>query len=886
MNDRHTPILRSLSIAAGAIALLLFIARDASADVVGRLHFSVKNAADEKPLANAKIVLKDSAKVRPDVTLTTDAKGSVTSPPLDARPWQSVTNSEKPADYTPDTRNVTVVTDTTTEVEVLLEPKKEVKGAEEVIKITAAKDLVNQGDTSSGSNISSDTIKEFPAAVQNPFQYQGLLLTNPGMVQDSVGQVHPRGEHSSTTLFIDGFELPDVLMGRAGALLVPDSFQNLDIMTGGYAPEYGGETAAIMNITLKSGPIKPFVSYDLQGGSWNTFNGALSLGGQGGRPLGKPDDNGDVARAFGYFVDISGRTTDNALQSPQPDDQTAHNLGQSEDYFGHFTYKAGSKDELSLTLNSAPAFTDVANRAGLSNLYAPYGQGYGFGGERDLNGNIAPGIAAMNPGSLGTGNEILASQNALGQDDYQRDVNDLGLLNWRHTLSTQLTSLVSVSMVHSGQSILNGNSALAQSSASALANGTLPVDSSIEYLPNIVRNYHHEQAQGSLTYNSSQHTVKGGILYDNEEGDESYTLIPGSQLALDAIATLNPTLAPSGSFAKNGATDVNGYGVYTANPGATSPTLNVHRTGFYAASYIQDTWKVTKKFTANYGLRLDWYQGNQNVPGQTGVNQANVSPRVNLAYEVAPKTIMRAAYNRLFIQPPLAQGEIIGQAIIPETLSQYDFSVERQLTKYQKAKIAYYAKNMRNQIDTGLLIPNTQIGAYTSVNFTEGGVHGVEVSWDLTPKNNVGLGSYVSYTNSIAKPGGLVDGQPGTSAPTYNDHDQLNTISTGVSYTWKKGQNTSLDFYFGSGLGSSGLSASNPLNGNNTAPRSSNEHTNLTFSTGPGLFGGGPKNGKGGVSLIFYNIFNDTSVINFNSGFSGTRFDQGRTVMLDVFGRF
>jgi hypothetical protein len=190
---------------------------------------------------------------------------------------------------------------------------------------------------------------------------------------------------------------------------------------------------------------------------------------------------------------------------------------------------------------------------------------------------------------------------------------------------------------------------------------------------------------------------------------------------------------------------------------------------------------------------------------------------------------------------------------------------------------------MRNQIDTGLLIPNTQIGVYSAVNFTDGAVHGVEFSWELTPKNNVGYGSYASYTNSLAKPNGLVDGIPGTVAPTYNDHDQLNTISLGESYTWKKGQNVALDFYYGSGLGSSGLAAINP---NNTAPRSTNEHTNLIFSTGPGLFGGGAKDGRGGVSLIIANIFNDTSIINFNSGFSGTRFDQGRSVMLNVFGRF
>ena len=450
------------------------------------------------------------------------------------------------------------------------------------------------------------------------------------------------------------------------------------------------------------------------------------------------------------------------------------------------------------------------------------------------------------------------------------------MINWRHTFTPQLTSLFSVSMIHSGQNILNNNPAIDLNN--------LPVDNSIEYNPTIKRNYHHNQAQGSLTYSPGKHTFKGGILYDNQEGDESYQLIPGSQLALDALAALDGVLAPAGT--SGSATDVNGYNVYTLNPGATSPVLHVHRTGFYAASYVQDTWAITKKFTANYGLRLDWYKADQNVPGQTGVSQANLSPRVNLAYQVTPKTVMRASYNRLFIQPPLAQGEIIGQAIVPETLDQYDVSVERQIARYQVAKIAYYAKNIRNQVDTGLLVPNTQIGAYTTVNFTEGNVHGIEFSWDLYPKNNVGFGAYVSYTNSLAKPGGLVDGQPGTAAPTYNDHDQLNTLSLGASYTWKSGANAALNAYFGSGLGSSGLSASDPLNGNNTASRTANERVNLVFSTGPGLFGGGAKNGRGGLTLTIANVFNDTSVINFNSGFSGTRFDQGRAAYLGVFGNF
>lgn len=867
MIDRSNPILRCGALAALALVALA-LAGPAQADIVGRLRFSVKNADDEKPLANAKIVLKDSAGVNPDVTLTTDATGMVTSSQLSARAWQATTTAEKADTFEPDARTVTVVADTTTEVEVLLEPLKE-----KTIVIKGARTLVSKSDTTNDQKVTQQQIQQFPTTGANPQNLGKVLLQDPGFVMDSDNQIHPRGEHNSTTLFLNGFELPDVLAGRAGAFVVPNTLQSLDIMTGAYAPEYGGETAAILNITLRSGTIVPFEQAFLEGGGYSTWDGDITFGGQGGRAIGAPDAKGNVPRAFGYFVDINARTTNNAFEPPQPDDQTAHNHGESEAYFGNFDYSAGSRDHFNFTVNSAPAYTQVANRAGLPSSFANVGQGFGFGGFRNPDGtNPAP----VDPNGIGVTVGPLASQQGLGQDDYVRDVNDFGVLSWRHDLNPHLNSLLSFALVHSGQSILNNNSAVPL--------GSLPLDQSIEYNPDIVRNYHHEQGQGSLTWTAGAHTVKGGLLYDGEEGDESYNISPQSTFALDFLELVDPILAPAATATNQ--TDANGNTVYTVNPGALTPTLVVHRSGFYSAGYMQDTWNISRRFTANYGVRLDWYDQKQTTSlgsQQPPVDRGEVSPRINFAYLVAPRTIARASYNHLFIQPPLAQGSIIGQAIQPETLNQYDVDIQRQLNSTQVVKLAYYAKNMHNQIDTGLLIPNTQIGAYAAVNFTEGDVHGVELNWQLQPRTYNGLAAYVSYTNSIAKPGGVIDGVPTAPAPVYNDHDQLNTISTGAAYTFKSGAMVGLDFYYGSGLGSSGISNNNA---SNTAPRNSNSHLNMTLSTGPGLFGGGPVNGHGGLSLIIENIYDDRSVINFDSGFSGTRFDQGRQILLSVFGKF
>ena len=96
MRGRSLPIRRLLVLSVTCALITMLTARQTWADVFGRLQFSVKNAADEKPLANAKITLKDSANVRPDVTLTTDAQGSATSRQLEIPRLAVTTTAEKP----------------------------------------------------------------------------------------------------------------------------------------------------------------------------------------------------------------------------------------------------------------------------------------------------------------------------------------------------------------------------------------------------------------------------------------------------------------------------------------------------------------------------------------------------------------------------------------------------------------------------------------------------------------------------------------------------------------------------------------------------------------------------------------------------------------------
>ena len=114
--------------------------------------------------------------------------------------------------FQPDTRQVQVVADTNTPVEVLLEPLQE-----KVVKITGQKQLVTATQTDHREPRDQTFIQTFPTNVANPLSLGSLETANPGFVADSVNQVHPRGEHASTTIVHRWIRAPRREPGPHGA---------------------------------------------------------------------------------------------------------------------------------------------------------------------------------------------------------------------------------------------------------------------------------------------------------------------------------------------------------------------------------------------------------------------------------------------------------------------------------------------------------------------------------------------------------------------------------------------------------------------------------------------------------------------------------------------
>jgi hypothetical protein len=237
-------------------ALPLTMPGIARADIYGRLHVIVTSSASKSPIKAAQITLHDTTNVRADIPLVTDETGTALSPPLENHAWVVTTDV---VTYKTDTRQVTVVTDTTTDVDVSLEKA--------TISTGSSRLLGNRVSTTTNATVRTNTfIQKVPATAGNPQQVVRLLSTIPGFVPTTLNLAHPRGEHSSTSFYDNGLLVTGSNPGRAGALINPNAIQTADVMTGGYAPEYGSETAAILNLTLRSGPIVPFQSFTSDGG--------------------------------------------------------------------------------------------------------------------------------------------------------------------------------------------------------------------------------------------------------------------------------------------------------------------------------------------------------------------------------------------------------------------------------------------------------------------------------------------------------------------------------------------------------------------------------------------------------------------------------------------
>ena len=177
-----------------------------------------------------------------------------------------------------------------------------------------------------------------------------VILQAPGVVQDSFGQLHVRGDHNGLQYRLNGVILPEginVFSQSFDAKLV----QSMSLITGALPAEYGLRTAGIIDITTKSGIFDEHGNLSVYGGSHGEIEPSLFHGGSIG--------------GLNYFVSGDFLRNDLGIESPDGRSDPIHDHTTQYHGFAYLEYLLGENDRLSAVLGTSHGKFQIPNISGL-----------------------------------------------------------------------------------------------------------------------------------------------------------------------------------------------------------------------------------------------------------------------------------------------------------------------------------------------------------------------------------------------------------------------------------------------------------------------------------------------------------------------------------------
>ncbi len=612
---------------------------------------------------------------------------------------------------------------------------------EEVVVISKRQSLNDISDKTGGSlfHFSAKDIDQLPQGDNTPLNQ--VLLQAPGVVQDSYGQVHVRGDHANLQYQINGVVLPQGLFGF-GNNLDTRFAQTVDLLDGALPAQYGLHTAGIVEITTKD-DLNEEGSVTLYGGSYHTFNPSFQYG--------------DSKEDLSYFLTGSFLTDSIGIENPAPSANPTHDKTRQSKGFGLFSYKPDASTKYSLMVGTYTGAFQIPTLSGVqgggTNLQNPY-----YSSITNSNSSpLAPRITNPYPQNLLFTNPPIYGDSSL-VNDQQFEQNQYAVLTLQRLINDQ----------YSYQSSIYSNY------------------STTHYIPDAAGNLYFSGSSADVFKKS----LKTGLQSDYTfKLNDNHTVKTGFISSTENNATTNSSLVYS---IPNPSQDEGG-GKALANGSPFVVSDNNTKNGNYSVGlYVQDSWQITSKLTTNYGLRYDYF--NAFVAG----NQ--LSPRLGFVFKESESTTMHAGYSHYFTPPPneLVSTSIqslfanttlaatgTNNSVKPEVGDYYDIGFSKRITKSYTLSADTFLKNTQNLIDEGQFSPAPILTPY---NYQYGKIYGAELSNSFKSGK---LSAYLNLTYNVSLGKNIISSQYLFSQQTLQyssanwlnvDHGQTRTISGGASY--------------------------------------------------------------------------------------------------------
>jgi outer membrane receptor protein involved in Fe transport len=143
------------------------------------------------------------------------------------------------------------------------------------------------------------------------------------VAEDSLGQVHVRGEHANLQYRINDVLLPEGITGF-GQELDPRFVQSMSLLTGSLPAEYGFRTAGIVDIQTKSGAALNGGSAEVFAGSYDTVRPSFEYGSTFGKSS--------------FFINGSYDHNDLGIENPSPTSVPIHDYTDQYKMFMYYSY--------------------------------------------------------------------------------------------------------------------------------------------------------------------------------------------------------------------------------------------------------------------------------------------------------------------------------------------------------------------------------------------------------------------------------------------------------------------------------------------------------------------------------------------------------------------
>ncbi|GGY32595.1 hypothetical protein GCM10008098_27570 [Rhodanobacter panaciterrae] len=229
------------------------------------------------------------------------------------------------------------------------QPTTKTLGAIDVsAKLDQARNALSPDTGSSQYVIDQKAIAQLPLGAATPMNQ--VLLQAPGVVQDSYGGLHVRGDHANLQYRINGVIIPESI-GGFGQSLDARMIDNVKLLDGALPAQYGLRTAAVVDITTRSGhDLGNGGSVGITAGSYGTLNPNASIWGS--------DDR------WSYFLTANYLENDVGIENPTASKKAIHDHTNQVKSFGDISYLINDDTRLSLLFGMANNRFQIPNNPG------------------------------------------------------------------------------------------------------------------------------------------------------------------------------------------------------------------------------------------------------------------------------------------------------------------------------------------------------------------------------------------------------------------------------------------------------------------------------------------------------------------------------------------